>query len=101
RLEGGLPLRWHVRSVSVFRATHRNAMRRPPWRRGATPHLSERLQVFDQVALLRVAETELERRLVVVDDVHQRRKSSVVVEADRSRERRGRGGDYSPRSRSS
>src|SRR5947209_924989 len=42
---------------------------------------SYHFQVLDQVALLRVAETEIEMLVVVVDDVDQRSETTIMVEA--------------------
>src|SRR5262245_12631897 len=38
-------------------------------------------QVFDQVRLLRAAETEVEMLVVVVDDVDQRSETAIMIEA--------------------
>jgi hypothetical protein len=44
---------------------------------------SDRLQVLDQIILFRVRESEGLRFVVVTDDVRERGKTSVVVEAAR------------------
>src|SRR6476660_6779291 len=42
---------------------------------------SDSLQILDQVLLVRLAEVQLQSLVVVIDDVQQRCKSSIVVEA--------------------
>src|SRR5204863_1841483 len=71
RTTNGAPSNRRSRRAPIF--TTRSRVERGP--------RSKRLQVLDQIALLRVRQTELQERVVVLDDVAQRGEAAVVIEA--------------------